>query len=202
MIIESHSETTIKLLKKLNLWPLAGYIAHCHVAMLALLVLEFIFCGGFHPSEINRLNLLFPVKCKKKWQQTWKPPPTAFRSLPVHRHGIEWMLHRIQHRRLDFHIFLPFLLWWEVSQIGHCQTIFFILSKNPISMTSPKSWAIAKTTWRHRVLLMAAMNSRRTFIPEHFEIVTSRVVTWRPFPGSSSVYAESLWFSSKWQNQH
>ena len=67
MIIESHCETTIKLLKRLRLWLLAGYIAHCHVAISGLAGFGIHFWWWFFSlQQINRLDLLLSVKSNKK----------------------------------------------------------------------------------------------------------------------------------------
>ena len=92
MIIESHCETTIKLLKRLRLWLLAGYIAHCHVAISILAGFGIHFWWWFFSlQQINRLDLLLSVKSNKKRQQTWEPPPTAFRSWPVPSFPWHWV---------------------------------------------------------------------------------------------------------------
>lgn len=81
-------------LKRLRLWLLAGYIAHCHIAIESLagfgIHVWWWNLSAFRKSIVWIFFLLWNPT--KKRQQTWEPPPfPAFRSSPVPSFPWHWV---------------------------------------------------------------------------------------------------------------
>ena len=68
-----------------------------------------------------------------------------------HGDSVQGMLHRIQHGRLDLHVFGPFLLRGQMSQVGHSGHIVFIFTLHTIGIAAPETWSVTQATCRQMV---------------------------------------------------
>ena len=120
--------------------------------------------GHVFPCQIIREISMICSGCQRAVRFLhWASSAILLRFCLRHGDGVQRMLHGIQHRGLDLHVLLPFLLWWQMSQIGHRVHLILILALHAIGIASTKAWAIAEATWRQKHQLMG--NSGCTWEP-------------------------------------